>query len=216
MHENGYHIKSTHNDFRLIWFKFVNSLRDIKFVIVIYFLNLSWSTHIYIWYNHIFFRLSKLGWCKFKSLLMKDKGPLTMHSQNYGIINSCIGLAFSEYSDFSIRTINIHAHAPGMRGTFSPLSRFSDPAMHHVHHDTCVTHVPWCIPGSLTSGVLWTLWRGKRSRHSRHMRYLQLDLSCKRPIGHCELWHLISDIVFDRNSHIILGKIISNFEWKII
>ena len=31
-------------------------------------------------------------------------------------------------------------------------------------------HVPWCMPGSLTSGFLWSRWRGKRSRHSRRMR----------------------------------------------
>ena len=39
-------------------------------------------------------------------------------------------------------------HAPGMPGTFSPPPRVSDPDM---HHGTCVTHVPWCIPGSLTN-----------------------------------------------------------------
>ena len=43
-------------------------------------------------------------------------------------------------------------HAPGMPGTFSR-HRFqrkplvSDPGM---HHGTCVTHVPWCMSGSLT------------------------------------------------------------------
>ena len=59
------------------------------------------------------------------------------------------------------------AHAPGMPGTFSPPSRVSDPVM---HHSTCVTHVPWCMPGSLTSSFLWSLWRGKRSQHYRRMR----------------------------------------------
>ena len=47
------------------------------------------------------------------------------------------------------------AHAPEMPGTFSPppISKgkplVSDPFM---HHDTCVTHVPWCLSGSLTRG----------------------------------------------------------------
>ena len=50
------------------------------------------------------------------------------------------------------------AHAPGMPGTFSPPSGTSDPDM---HHGTCVTHVPWCMPGSLTSVFLWSQWRGK-------------------------------------------------------
>ena len=49
-------------------------------------------------------------------------------------------------------------HAPGMPGAFSPPPRVSNPDM---HHDTCVTHVPWCMPGSLTSGFLWSWWRGK-------------------------------------------------------
>ena len=38
--------------------------------------------------------------------------------------------------------------------------RVSDPDM---HHGTCVVHVPWCMPGSLTGGFLWSQWRGKRS-----------------------------------------------------
>ena len=50
------------------------------------------------------------------------------------------------------------ADAPGMPGTFSPPPRVSDPDM---HHGTCVTHVPWCMPGSLTIGFLWRWPRGK-------------------------------------------------------
>ena len=70
-------------------------------------------------------------------------------------------------------------HAPGMPGTLSPSPRASDPDM---HHGTCVTHVPWCMPGSLTSGFLWSRLRGKRSRHSRRMRNPQYYVSGKRPI----------------------------------
>ena len=40
---------------------------------------------------------------------------------------------------------------------FSPPLLIIDP---DLHHGTCVTHVPWCIPGSLTSGFLWSRWRG--------------------------------------------------------
>ena len=69
------------------------------------------------------------------------------------------------------------AHAPGMPGTFSPPSRVSDPDM---HHDTCVTHVPWCMPGSLTSGFLWSRWLGNHSRHSRRMHNPQVRVSDKR------------------------------------
>ena len=50
------------------------------------------------------------------------------------------------------------AHAPGMPGTFSLSPHVSDPDM---HHGTCVTHVPWCMPGSLTSGFIWNRRQGK-------------------------------------------------------
>ena len=69
------------------------------------------------------------------------------------------------------------AHAPGMPGAFSPPPWVSDP---DIHHGTYVTHVPWCMPGSLTSGFLWSRWRGKRSRHSRRMHNPQFYVSGKR------------------------------------
>ena len=72
------------------------------------------------------------------------------------------------------------AHAPGMPGTFSPPPLVSDSDM---HHGTCLTHVPWCMPGSLTSGFLWNRWRGKRSRHFRRMRNPQFWVSGKRPMA---------------------------------
>ena len=66
------------------------------------------------------------------------------------------------------------------RERFPPPPQFSDPDM---HHGTCVKHVPWCMPGSLTSGFLWSRWRGKRSRHSRRMRNPRFCVSGKRPMG---------------------------------
>ena len=71
----------------------------------------------------------------------------------------------------------VHAH--GMPGTFSPTPRVRDP---YMHHGTRATHVPWCMPGSLTSVFLLSQWRGKRSRHSRRMRKPQFYVSDKRPI----------------------------------
>ena len=61
------------------------------------------------------------------------------------------------------------AHAAGMHFNVSPPPRVSDPDM---HHGTCVTHVPWCMRGSLYSGFVLSWWRGKRSRHSRRMHNL--------------------------------------------
>ena len=43
-----------------------------------------------------------------------------------------------------------------MPGTFSPPPWVSNPDM---QHDTSVTHVSWFMPGSLTSGFLWSRWR---------------------------------------------------------
>ena len=77
------------------------------------------------------------------------------------------------------------AHAQGMPETFSPPPRVSYPAM---HHSTCVTHIPWCMLGSLTTCFLWSWWRGKRSRHSRRMRNPQFYVSGKRPM----LWPQLS------------------------
>ena len=71
------------------------------------------------------------------------------------------------------------AHVPSMSGTFSPPPCVSYPDM---HHGTCVTHVSWCMLGSLSlnSGFLWSRWRGKRSQHSRRMRNPQFYVSGKR------------------------------------
>ena len=65
------------------------------------------------------------------------------------------------------RCINVRvANAPGMPGTFSQPPRVSDPDM---HLGTYVTHVPLCMPGSLTSGFLWSRCQGKHSWHSRRL-----------------------------------------------
>ena len=52
------------------------------------------------------------------------------------------------------RGSSLVVHAPGMPGTF-PRHRLlrkplvSDP---DIHHGTCVTHVPWCMSGSVSRG----------------------------------------------------------------
>ena len=61
-----------------------------------------------------------------------------------------------------------------MPGTFSSPPRVSDPDM---HHGTWVMQVPWCMPGSLTGGFVWSRWREKRSQHSRRMRKPQFSVS---------------------------------------
>ena len=93
-----------------------------------------------------------------------------------------LDLRFTHFTNHGLRARYVKsrvAHAPGMPGTFSPPQRVNDPDM---HHGTCVPHVPWCMPGSLPSGFLWSRWRGKRSRHSRRMLNPQFYVSGKRPI----------------------------------
>ena len=77
-----------------------------------------------------------------------------MHSLRPRPCSTCI--CSSLWASCQIRKI-AGAHAPGMPGTFSPSLQACDPDM---HHGTCVTHVPWCMPGSLTSGFLWNRRRG--------------------------------------------------------
>ena len=79
------------------------------------------------------------------------------------------------WASYQIR--KIAGCVPGMPGTFSSQPSVSNP---DLHHGTCVTHASWCMPGSLTSGFLWSRWRGKRSRHSRRMRNPKFYVSGKR------------------------------------
>ena len=83
------------------------------------------------------------------------------------------------WASYQIREIAGSACAGNSRN-ISPPPQISNPDM---HHGTCVTHVPWCMPGSLTSNFLWSRWRGKHSRHSRRMRNPQFCVSGKRPMA---------------------------------
>ena len=99
------------------------------------------------------------------------------------------------------------AHAPWMPRTFSPPPLVSDLGM---HHDTCVTHVPWCMSGSLTRG-----WQGKRSRHSRRMRNPQFYVSGKRPVQshlQAQAWFCWSFDSSNEHEHVFTGGIVWQ-EW---
>ena len=94
------------------------------------------------------------------------------------------------------RYVNLQvAHAPGMHGTFSPSQRVCDP---DLHRGPCVTYVPWCMAGSITSDFLGSRWQGKRCRNSRRMRNQPFYVSGKRPIAHerwLELFHEYAKII---------------------
>ena len=95
------------------------------------------------------------------------------------------------------------------RDCFPPPSQVSDPDMHHA---TWVTHVPWCMPGSLTSSFLRSRWWGKRSQHPRRMRNPQFYLSGKRTME--EVWEHVS-IHWQQSkcqlwANCFLGSVVSN------
>ena len=74
-------------------------------------------------------------------------------------------------------------HAPGMPGTFSPVTA--------VRHACVVMHA-----GIANNGFLPSRWRRKRSRHSRRMRNPQFHVSGKRPPGAHELTNYIQYCAF--------------------
>ena len=91
----------------------------------------------------------------------------------------------------------------GNAGNVSPPPRVSDPNM---HHGTCVTHEPWCMPGSLTSGFLWSQWLVKRSRYSRRMRNPQFYVSGKRgPYQRYQRWYNPNKTNHNKNMCIVNG-----------
>ena len=103
----------------------------------------------------------------------------TLFLWHYGLrYNGCCS---SDTGLLQIRKIVV-VRAPGMPGTFSPPPRDSDPDMHHVR---AVMSAPECMPGSLTSGFLWSRWHGKRSWYSRSMHNPnpQFYVSGKRPMS---------------------------------
>ena len=88
----------------------------------------------------------------------------------YCTLCSIVCSAHVKWGSYQMRKI------AGMPGTFSPSPWFSDP---DIHPGTCVTHVPRCMPGSLTSGFHWSRCRGKHSWHSRRKQFC---VSGKRPM----------------------------------
>ena len=87
-------------------------------------------------------------------------------------------LLLTQWTSYQIRNLEGCACA-GNTGSVSPPSRVSDPDM---HLGTCMTHVPWCMPGSVKYGFRGSRWRWKHSRHSRRMHKPQFYVSGKRPM----------------------------------
>ena len=108
-------------------------------------------------------------------------------------------MTIKPWASYQIRKIASCACAGNAGNVFPRPPRVSDPDM---HDGTCVTHVPWCIPGSLTRGFLWSRWRGKRSRHSRRMRNPQSYIFGKRPMTtSAKIWAVVCVHIDMKNIH---------------
>ena len=77
--------------------------------------------------------------------------------KSHVVIKGCSNPVWSSHGPLTRCTKLQVAHAPGMLGTFSPPWWVSNPNM---HHGMCMTHMPWYMPGSLTSVFLWSRWQG--------------------------------------------------------
>ena len=95
----------------------------------------------------------------------------TKRLQNYGAESGI----FFPWASCQIRQI-AGIRCAGNAGNVFPATAVSNPDM---HHGTCVTHVTWCMPGSLIRGFLWIRRRG----HSLRMRNPKFYVSGERPMG---------------------------------
>ena len=84
------------------------------------------------------------------------------------------------------------AHVPGMPGAFSPPSLVSDSDM---YRGTCVTQVPWCMTGLLTSGFLRSRWRGKRSQCMSGKRLMKRVSLCPGVMSAFESSYWSPDVI---------------------
>ena len=90
----------------------------------------------------------------------------------------CVAVVISTWASFQIRKV-VGCACAGNAGNIFPRDRLqrkplvSDPNM---HHGTCITHLPWCMSGSLTRG------RGKTFPAFPAHAHPQFYVSGKRPI----------------------------------
>ena len=100
---------------------------------------------------------------------------------------SCIGWGNGPLARYvKLRVV----HAPGMLGTFSPPPQVSYSDM---HHGKCVMHVPWCMPGSLTTVFFKSVAGKMLPTFPAHALPAILRILRKRPmfyyrLGNANVW----------------------------
>ena len=80
------------------------------------------------------------------------------------------------------------AHVPRISGTFFPPPRVSHP---DLHQGSSVTHVPWCMPGSLTSGFLWSQWWGNVPDIPGVNAACNITYLVRGPYNHITTFHML-------------------------
>ena len=139
-HHHGW-VSSVTQKFK-VWFYILKSNNKFLYLQIIY------LSHPYIYFTVI--RFSTMHW---HATHWANNRTISPHPQPRFTATACLLQGHGPLTRYvKLRVL----HAPGMPGTFSPPPRVSAPDM---HHGTCATHAPWCVPGSLTSGCLWSRWR---------------------------------------------------------
>ena len=103
--------------------------------------------------------------------------------ENRCMVMQIIKLVYYTWASYQIRNIAGCACTGNARGVFPHLC---NPDM---YQGTCVTHVLWCMQGSLTSSFLSSQWWEKRFRHSLRTHSQQFCVSGKRSMLGC--WSIL-------------------------
>ena len=78
-----------------------------------------------------------------------------------------------------------------------------------------MTHVPWCMPGFLTSGFCRSWWLRKRFRHSWRMRKPRFYVSGKRPMPPVIMEHdHICNMVVLPLSNTAGKRVMKTLQWR--
>ena len=119
-------------------------------------------------------------WGIFHEISLRTSAPISQ----WPAVGCCLEWASNRYVKLRV------THAPGRSGTFprhwlqrKPL--VSNPGM---HHGTCVTHVPWCMSGSLNRGGRENVFDILGACATRNFAYLVWDPREKRSEGFAGLF----------------------------
>ena len=157
----GINVLNKYQRLRRRWLYYANHNNQLNYMNIIQW-NCIWNSQIFI-FKKMYSKMTSAKYDHFVQsplwdFIWENRDTFNPSFDEFHIMTWCHNMGMlSSWASCQVRKI-AGAHAPGMLGTFSPPPQVSDPDM---HYGTCVTHVPWCMPGSLTSGFLWSRPVGK-------------------------------------------------------